>query len=114
VIVGSLTRSSSPWQSRPRLRHFVRTQYRGPAGAIDHADLVPFDAACVRPDVYYEALARVDAHLTTCIEELAALTPPELELRQLGHVLIQTRGRLRARRTRAGQLTFPLLTHTDP
>ena len=109
----SLLRLSTPGQFQPRPAWCVRTKYRGLAGAIDSHDLVPFDAACTRPEAYDSALVRVDAHLTAAVQELTALTPPEAELSQLGHVLLRARNQLRARRTRAGQLMFPLLTHTQ-
>jgi hypothetical protein len=112
--MGSLLRPSPPSQSPPRHRPSVRTLYRGPAGAIDPTVLAPFDAACVRPEAYGQALARVDAHLMASIEELAALTPPERDLLQLSDVLTRARHRPLARRTHAGQLAFPLLTRTDP
>ena len=93
----------------------ARRPYRGPAGAIDPADPAPFDATCTHPDAYYEALARVDDHLTACVEELEALTPREPDLRHFGDVLARDRDHyIRSRRTRAVQLTFPFLGQRKP
>jgi hypothetical protein len=107
-----IPRLPSSWQSKPRSRHVVHTGVRGSAGAVAPLDPVPFDVVAVRPEIYHAILAKVDNLLTTAAQELAALTPPELELCQLRQVLIQTRDWLRARRTRSGQLA--LLTPADP
>jgi hypothetical protein len=92
----------------------ARRPYRGPAGAIDPTDPAPFDPACIRPDAYYEALARVDDHLTECVGELDMLTPPEPDLRHLGEILARARDHYIRRRTHAVQLTFPFHTQTTP
>jgi hypothetical protein len=113
-MVGSLLRSSSPRQFPPRPRARVRTPFRGPAGAIDPRDLVPFDATCTRPAVYHEALARVTEYLAACVQELAQLTPPESDLERLSEVLARAQHHLRARHPRAVQLAFPSHTQTPP
>lgn len=104
--MASLPRHLSSRQSLPRLRVYVRTPYRGPAGAIDPQDPAPFDAVCTRPEAYDKALVRTTEHLAACVQELAQLTPPESDLQQLRHVLAFAQNYLQARRPHAAQLVW--------